>query len=132
VRRRREPRPPREPRDPPEVIRTSYGAADLPIVIFVFALQVLVILSVTFVGVVSGFIGDACGERNCNYGVMETAGWLIIIGPWVLFAVSVLVAGRRRLRGHTAWWVPLLGIAATFVLFVISEVILYAGADQLY
>ena len=63
---------------------------------------------------------------------MNASLWLIIIGPWLLFAACVLIAGRRRLRGYTAWWVPLLGIAATFVLFVISEVILYAGADQLF
>ncbi|MCU1422870.1 MAG: uncharacterized protein JWN36_2521 [Microbacteriaceae bacterium] len=131
MRKHREPRPPRTPQTSGETIRTSYGAADLPIVIFVFALQVVFILFVTYAGIISNFIGDACSERACNFGVMNASLWLIIIGPWVLFAASVLVAGRRRLRGYTAWWVPLLGIAATFVLFVISEVVLYAGTDQL-
>ena len=124
-------KPPRDARDASGRIRTRYGALDLPIVIFAFALQILVILCVAVMALFSAFIGDACGEHSCDFGLMAAAGWTAVIGPWVVFAGSVLLAGRRRLRGRTAWWIPLLGIAAIVVVAIISQVMLYAGADQL-
>jgi hypothetical protein len=110
---------------------SAYSTFDLPLGITLFAVQLVVLLLAIAISAFSGMIGDACGDGRCDTGLMEGSAWLIIIGGFALFALSVLAAGFRRARGGTAWWVPLLGIAATFVLFAISQVMLYAGADQL-
>ena len=110
---------------------SAYSTFDLPLGIALFALQLLVVLLAIAVTAVSGMIADSCGDGRCDAGLMEGSAWLIIIGGFAVFALSVLGAGFRRARGHTSWWVPLVGTAAVIALFSVSQLLLYAGAGML-
>jgi uncharacterized BrkB/YihY/UPF0761 family membrane protein len=110
---------------------SAYSTFDLSLGITLFAVQLVVLLLAIAISALSGMIGDACGDGRCDTGLTEGSAWLIIIGGFALFALSVLAAGFRRARGRTSWWVPLVGTVAVIVLFAVSEVMLYAGAGQL-
>lgn len=71
--------------------RSGPGSPPLAVTLALFGLQILVSGYFIFAAALSGFIVDSCGERNCNFPLIEFAGWTAPLG---IFAILCFASGR--------------------------------------
>jgi hypothetical protein len=104
-------------------------AADdsLGLIIGLFALQFLVSIVAILASVLSGMAVASCGSGNCNFPLVTFSGFFALIGTAIVFAGTILFAGRRRNSNRRSWWVPLVGTVIEIGLFFLSSALLAAG-----
>jgi len=61
----------------------------LAVTLPLFGVQFLVSGYFIFAAMLSGFIFDSCSERNCNFPLIELAGWIARAGTLAIFAFCV-------------------------------------------
>ncbi|QNE47112.1 hypothetical protein F1C58_09510 [Glaciihabitans sp. INWT7] len=103
------------------------GSPPLAVTLSLFALQILVSGYVIFTAALSGFIVDSCGERNCNFPLIEFAGWTAPLGIVAIFAFCVGLCIRRYSLSRATWWIPLGGICASLLVLLASIGLLHWG-----
>jgi len=93
---------------------TTIGLGVLTAVLF--AVQIVVAVCAYFFVALDGMAVGACGD-DCNFDLVTTAGYLMLIGTLVLAFASILLAAVRASRHGATWWIPLAGIGAILALF---------------
>lgn len=59
------------------------------------------------------FLADGCGAVNCDYERLNLGLWVALTGPWVTWAIALVVSIVLLVRRRLAFWMPLLGIVLT-------------------
>ena len=96
------------------------GAPPLAVTLILFGVQLLVSGYFIFAALLSGFIIVSCGERNCNFALIEFAGWTAPIGMLAIFVCFVGLSVRNYNRSRATWWIPLAGIGASLFVLLAS------------
>lgn len=107
------------------------GSPPLAVTLALFGLQILVSGYFIFTAALSGFVVDSCGERNCNFPLIEFAGWTAPIGIFAIFTFCVGLCIRNYSRGLATWWIPLGGIGASLLVLLASIGLLQWGVGPL-
>ncbi|MFP7762007.1 hypothetical protein [Marisediminicola sp. LYQ134] len=72
--------------------------------------------------------GACYGDDDpCDYALGTLANELVLGGGIVFFVIALVVSIVRWWRGRLSWWVPLLGMAATACLLVVSGILIEIG-----
>jgi hypothetical protein len=104
------------------------GAALVPVLLVV---EVAVAVLSVLLEVVSGLALDACGDGRCHYGLSTTAWYLMPVGSVAIVVLSAVFAASFRADGRESWWIPLAGIAAIVLVFLITQWLVAAAINQL-
>lgn len=80
-------------------------------------------LVAAFFGMFTGMVSDGCfGDDLC--GSRVGLGTLInVLAPVVCWVLAVVVSARRLARRQSAWWVPLVAVAAWFALVLTGSAV---------
>jgi hypothetical protein len=109
---------------------SSTASHDGPVTIAFLVLQAVVSFILVAASVLNSFVVDSCGSGLCNDGLITFSGYLILIGAVLFVILAVGFAGLQKGRGRRTWWIPLVGIAAVVVLFLISWELLALGTGK--
>lgn len=96
-----------------------------------FGVQFLVSGYFICAAMLSGFIFDSCSERDCNFPLIELAGWIARAGILALFEFCVGWCVRNYTLGRATWWIPLAGIGVSLVVLVALIGLLQWGSGPL-
>ncbi len=107
------------------------GAPPLAATLALFGLQILVSGYFNFAVALSGFIVDSCSERDCNFPLIEFAGWTAPVGILAIFVSCIGLCVRNYNRARATWWIPLAGIGASLLVMLASIGLLQWGAGPL-
>ncbi|RUQ87594.1 DUF6264 family protein [Labedella gwakjiensis] len=69
---------------------------------------------------------DSCYSQN-SMGVMSIGQMIALFGPLVLFVCTIVMTVRMINRHRLAWWVPIVGVVGSIVLFLIGNGIATSG-----
>jgi hypothetical protein len=114
----------------PDIRPSGYirGSALVPIL---FVVEAAVAVLSVLLELVSGLALDACGDGRCHYGLSTTAWYLMPAGAVVIMILSGILASVLRADGRESWWIPLAGIAAIALVFLITQWLVTAAINQL-
>jgi hypothetical protein len=101
---------------PPPVRRVRAWDVVLTIVLLVLIAPFAYLMSAA--SLFFGMAGDFCSEATCNFGLMNVAFQIGLIGPWVVVLAALAFSVVRLVLRRRAFWVPLAGAAAIVVVWL--------------
>lgn len=118
----------REPR-PARAVRAARPTWDLPVAIIgLVVLAAATALAATF-GTFIGWAGAGCGVlTGCNSGLIVSGLFLGTFGVIIVAIVFLVITIARLTVRRVAWWVPLCGIGAVGLVFVLATILAGIGA----
>jgi hypothetical protein len=114
----------------PDIRPSGYirGSALLPAL---FVVEAAVAVLSVLLELVSGLALDACGDGRCHYGLSTAAWYLMPAGAVAIMILSGVLASAFRAAGRESWWIPLAGIAAIVLVFLLTQWLIAAAINQL-
>lgn len=73
-----------------------------------------------------GLMTDSC-YGSCSMGLISIGQTIALFGPVALFICTIVVTVLMINRHRLAWWVPIVGVVGSIVLFLIGNGIATSG-----
>jgi hypothetical protein len=114
----------------PHIRPSGYVRGDSLVPILLFVEAAVAVLSV-LLELVSRLALDACSDDRCHNELSATAWYLMPIGSVAIVILSAVLAASFRADGRESWWIPLAGMAAIVLVFLVTQWLVAAAINQL-
>lgn len=102
---------------------------DVPVAIVGLVLMAAATAVEATFGTFLGWAGASCAaDGGCNSALIMAGMFLATLGVIVTAIVCLVITIARMTVSRMAWWVPVVGIAATALLFVLGLVLASIGS----
>jgi hypothetical protein len=102
---------------------------DVAVTVVLLVLLTLFALGASYLGLIIGFVSDACGPGTCDFGLINAGVWVALLSPWVVLLLAVVLAIVQLVRHRLAFWIPLVAAALIVGMFFVGTAIAGAGVS---
>ena len=92
-----------------------------------FVLLAAVVLVTLTITALMAFTSESCAQRSCDYELVAASGYVPLIGEIAVFVLAAALALSRAVQLKSAWWIPLLGVLISVIIFFAGWAMLAAG-----
>lgn len=102
---------------------------DLPVAIVGLVVLAAVTTTGAALGTFLGWAGAGCGTATgCNGGLIIAGLFLGTLGVIIAAIVFLVITIARLTVGRVAWWVPLIGVGAVVLVFLLGALLAGVGS----